>query len=249
MSFNKAETAVDSPVAAESAEDSIFAHGWNLLASKLWRLRPEGGNGVEILGYEKYVGGRWDELGKLQFEFMKSHGLEPHHVLLDIACGSLRGGRFFIPYLEPGHYLGIDKEPSLVEAGRKHVIADQIWVERKPEILISGDFEFAKLTRRPNFALAQSLFSHLEAVDIKRCLEKLYVVAEPGCRFFATFFESHLPRLHLKKSHSHRNFKYSRTQMRHLGESLGWQVRYIGDWNHPVNQKMILYIKPSPGPL
>lgn len=245
MSSNKAEISVDSPAQAESAVDSMYARSWNLIASKLWRLWPEGSEGVEVLGYQRYVGGLWDEVGRLQFEFMKSHGLQSHHVLLDIACGSLRGGRFFIPYLEPGHYLGVEKEPLLIEAGRKHEIAEQVWTARQPEILISADFEFERLSRRPNFALAQSLFSHLEAVDIKRCLKKLYEVAEPGCRFFATFFESRLPLLHLKKSHSHRNFRYGRTQMRRFGESQGWQAQYIGDWNHPWKQKMILYIKPS----
>lgn len=38
------------------------------------------------------VGGMWDEIGKLQFEFMVKQGLKPHHKFLDIGCGSLRGG-------------------------------------------------------------------------------------------------------------------------------------------------------------
>jgi hypothetical protein len=232
----------NSPTKAELGADSDL---WQRIASRLWQTRPEGTEGVEVLGYKQYVGGLWDEVGKLQFEFMKTQGLRPHHVLVDIACGSLRGGRFFIPYLEPGHYLGVEKEPALIEAGRRNELAEEVWFARKPEILISADFEFEKLLRRPHFALAQSLFSHLEVVDIKRCLQKLYVVAEPGCRFYATFFESRLPQIHLKKSHSHRNFKYSRLQMQRFGESQGWQAHYIGDWNHPRAQKMMLYIKPT----
>ena len=38
------------------------------------------------------IGGLWDEMGKHQFEFLQSKGLEPQHKLLDIGCGSLRGG-------------------------------------------------------------------------------------------------------------------------------------------------------------
>jgi hypothetical protein len=225
--------------------DSMSAHDRKLLASELWRLQPEGPKGVEVLGYKRYVGGLWNEVGRLQFEFLKSHGLQPHDILLDIACGSLRGGRFFIPYLDPGHYLGVEKEPSLIEAGRKYEITEQVWTMRRPEILISAVFEFEQLSQRPNFALAQSLFSHLNAVDIKLCLRKLYAAAQPGCRFFTTFFESRVPRLHLTKSHSHRNFRYSQGQMRRFGESQGWRAQYIGDWYHPWGQKMMLYIKPS----
>ena len=38
------------------------------------------------------VGGMWDEIGKLQFEFMVKQGLKSEHKFLDIGCGSLRGG-------------------------------------------------------------------------------------------------------------------------------------------------------------
>jgi hypothetical protein len=54
------------------------------------------------LGHRGFIGGLWDELGRLQVDFPVSEGLEPAHVLLDIGCGSLRGGVHLIPYLEPG---------------------------------------------------------------------------------------------------------------------------------------------------
>src|SRR6476620_10345865 len=76
-------------------------------------LPPHGVEGIRQLGHRDYVGGLWDEIGQLQFDFLVSNGLKPQHYLLDIACGSLRAGIHFIPYLETGHYLGIDKEPEL----------------------------------------------------------------------------------------------------------------------------------------
>jgi hypothetical protein len=205
---------------------------------------PEGNDTVEQIGYRSYVGGFWDQLGQLQFDFLKKQGLRPSDVLLDIACGSLRGGRFFIPYLDRGNYLGIDKEPSLVEAGRKYEVTPEVWTARMPEILINDSFEFEKLSRRPTFALAQSLFSHLEPDDIERCLARLFPVAESGCRFFATFFESNLVRFQLRRSHSFRNFRYTSQQMSKFGENQGWKTKYIGNWDHPKRQKMMLYIKP-----
>ena len=32
-------------------------------------LKPEGEHGIEVLGHRGYVGGMWEEIGKLQFEF------------------------------------------------------------------------------------------------------------------------------------------------------------------------------------
>jgi hypothetical protein len=45
-------------------------------------------------------------------------------VLLDIVPGSLCWRCFFISYLESGHYLEVEKEPPLVEVGRKHETAE-----------------------------------------------------------------------------------------------------------------------------
>jgi hypothetical protein len=76
--------------------------------------QPVGGEGPR-----GFVGGLWHELGELQFKFLVDHGLRPNHVLLDIACGSLRAGIRLIPYLQSGNYLGIDINSSLIEHGKK----------------------------------------------------------------------------------------------------------------------------------
>ncbi len=40
-------------------------------------LAPEGGKGIEKQGHRGYVGGMWDEIGQLQFDFLVSKGLKP----------------------------------------------------------------------------------------------------------------------------------------------------------------------------
>ncbi|MGD0673589.1 MAG: hypothetical protein ABSB13_16080 [Candidatus Binatus sp.] len=54
--------------------------------------KPDGRLGIWLAGHRGYVGGKWDALGQLQFEFMLKMGLKPGHVLLDTGCGALRGG-------------------------------------------------------------------------------------------------------------------------------------------------------------
>ncbi len=80
-------------------------------------LDPQGDRGIAKRGHRGYVGGMWEEIGKLQFDFLLCKGLKPDSHLLDIACGSLRLGVKAIPYLERSHYLGIEKESGLVKAG------------------------------------------------------------------------------------------------------------------------------------
>jgi hypothetical protein len=205
-----------------------------------WRTKPEGRRGIRKLGHREYVGGLWDEMGRLQFDFLVAQGLKPKDVLLDIGCGSLRGGIHFIDYLEVGNYLGMEKEVDLLRLGVSEELHPEVYRAKRPELIASGSFEFERFSKRPNFALAQSLFTHLTAEPIDLCMERLRVFVESGCRCFATFFEgdnSSRPR-----SHDHRISFYPREEMEEFGERHGWATHYIGDWDHPRGQVMVEYV-------
>ena len=75
------------------------------------------------------VGGRWDETGRIQLKILEEHGLQPHHHLLDIGCGSLRLGCKAVPYLDPGHYWGTDLS-ALMQRGRQTELADPARLSR-----------------------------------------------------------------------------------------------------------------------
>jgi len=158
-----------------------------------------------------------------------------------VACGSLRGGVRFIPYLEPGNYLGIDMQSRLIDAGVRKELGEKLSALKQPEFVVSDRFEFDRFSKRPDFAIAQSLFSHLTAGDISLCLRNLRAVAKPGTRFYASFFETERPLKNAEKSDPHGKFLYSRDQMSQFGAECGWSSRYIGDWNHPREQKMFEY--------
>lgn len=206
-------------------------------------IPQEGIETINAIGHRDYVGGLWEEIGQLQFDFMVAQGLQPEHTLLDIACGSLRGGVHFINYLNPGNYLGLDKEQELINRGIEHELGKDKQAEKQPEFVISDCFEFDKFSKVPNYAIAQSLFTHLVEKDIKACLKNLKAFAgDKPLTFFATFFECETPQKgELETSHSHAKFEYTRQQMEQFGREAGWQVEYIGDWNHPREQKMICY--------
>ena len=46
--------------------------------------------------HREAVGGLWEEMRRLQFDFLANQGLKPDHKLLDIGCGSMRGGVHFV---------------------------------------------------------------------------------------------------------------------------------------------------------
>lgn len=201
--------------------------------------KPEGEEGIRTLGHRGYVGGLWEEIGQLQFDFLLAQGLKPHHCLLDIACGSLRAGVHFIRYLDQGNYLGIDKEPGLIKLGIEQELGRETSELKRPEFVVSASFEFS-FSKRPQYAIAQSLFTHLTPGDITLCLGNLRQFVGSGHVFFATFFEGDSSR-NPARSHSHAHFEYSRNDMESFGLATGWNPVYIGDWNHPRGQKMFKY--------
>lgn len=202
--------------------------------------RHEGDRGIRELGHREYVGGLWEDVGRLQFDFLVQQGLQPAHCLLDIACGALRGGIHFIRYLERGHYLGIDKEHRLIELGIEHELGQADYEAKTPEFVVSDRFEFDRFSRRPHLSIAQSLFTHLNERDIRLCLSNLRRFVAPGHVLFATFFEA-VSSQNPTTSHSHAKFDYSRDEMLRFGRQAGWNATYVGHWQHPRDQMMMKY--------
>jgi hypothetical protein len=195
-------------------------------------------------GHRPFVGGDgtyWDTIGDLQFRFLLDRGLVPSDTLVDVGCGSLRGGVRFIRYLDPGHYLGIDKHIDLIIYGVARELGIDAFADKQPRFVVSDAFEFHKFGETPTFGIAQSLFTHLAAHDVDLCLSNLRAVASPSCRLFATFFEVDEPIANPAASDSHGYFGYTRKQMEAFGARTGWQPRYIGAWNHPRGQNIIEY--------
>lgn len=199
------------------------------------------------MNHREAVGGLWDEVGLLQYRFMKIAGLKPHHKLLDIGCGSLRGGIHFADYLDVGNYYGIDKDYDLVFAGVEKELSK--YTNKPVKTLIDDNFSFEKFDVMFDFAIAQSVFTHLCRMDIAMCLRKLAKVLKPGGKLYATYFEG--PHTNFVKQKCgivtypnsdpyHQSYFefYDRYNDRNT-----WTVNYIGVWGHPRGQLMLEFIK------
>ena len=207
--------------------------------------KKRGMRGIEQLGHRGYVGRtEWYEAGgQRQFDFMRKHGLQPGDVLCDIGCGSLRGGRLFIEYLDRGNYLGLDGEAELVELGLRHELDPSVRIDKAPEFVISYGFEFRRFSKSPTRALALSLFSHLNQRDIRLCLQNLADYATGPCQLFASYYESERPRPNFRESHPQLAFYYTREQMERMGRDVGWTPSFLGEWGSPAGQPMMRFTK------
>jgi SAM-dependent methyltransferase len=200
------------------------------------------------------VGGRWEEVGALQTDFLVEHGLRPEHRLLDVGCGSLRAGVPLIRYLEPGHYFGIDSSAQLLAAGRLEV--EQAGLSDKAPVLrCDPRFAVDSFGERFDYALAHSVFTHVPINSILVCLLRVgAALRRPGGRFYATFFENPRGTKRLDElTHPRPDgpavptrpdcdpYHHGLDLFEWLCEGTALRVEYLGDWGSPTGQKMLLF--------
>jgi cyclopropane fatty-acyl-phospholipid synthase-like methyltransferase len=203
-------------------------------------------------GHRDVVGGMWEEIGSLQLNFLKKHGLLPDNTLLDIGCGSLRLGTRAVDYLIPENYWGTDISVELLNAGYEREIVPAGLSDKLPRshLHADGDFNFSALPTEFDFAIAQSLFTHLPLNHMRLCLTNLGGHLTSQCTFFFTVFmpsdgqpvtESHLQSTGGVLTHTHRDpFHYSFADIQYVVLQTPWSVELIGNWDHPRNQMMVM---------
>jgi SAM-dependent methyltransferase len=198
--------------------------------------------------HREAIGGHWEEIGKLQFKFLVNQGLQSVHYLLDIGCGSLRGGVHFIEYLKTGRYFGIEKEKPLLEAGRRIELQRYDLAHKRPHLHLIDDFDLSPIQQDVQFdyMLAQSVFTHLKSDMIELCLARVLPRLKPNGTLYATFRESKSDRIHYGIPHLWRRnermgVRYPFSLFQAIAERVAATVEYIGDWNHPRNQQMLAF--------
>ncbi len=205
---------------------------------------------TEQEAHRQEVGGNWELMGRAQFDFLVGQGLQPQHRLLDVGCGSLRGGVHFIQYLADGNYYGIDKQQWLLDAGQ-NVELPRYGLQGKTVHLAQTEcFEVGQFDVRFDYALAQSVFTHLPLNNIIRCLINVSQVLAPGGRFYATFFENPAgkrnlePVLHpggVTTYFDQDPFHYDFGAFVDICRGLGLRAQRLGLWGHPYDQLMLVF--------
>lgn len=207
--------------------------------------------------HREVVGGLWEEIGTLAFDYLVQHGLTPETRILDIGCGCLRVGVRLVEFLEPGRYYGVDLSEDLLRAGYEVELAREDLQGKLPRehLLCDGDFAFERLPGDPVFdmAIAQSLFTHLPLNHIRLCLTRLAPSLVPGGRFLATVFHCSESQEWARPIHHARGgitsfptrdpYHYRFGDLLHCASGLAWSVGEPADWNHPRDQAIVAFTR------
>lgn len=147
---------------------------------------------IRDLRYRAYVGpaDKYDLISVNQFTLLVTLGLRDTHYLMDIGCGSLAGGRLFIPYLLPERYFGIEPSQWLIQEGIRNELGEDIIRIKRPTFSNDYGFNLSAFHRKFDFLLAQSIFSHASQRQIRKCLSEARQIMTKNSLFVSTFVEA-----------------------------------------------------------
>ena len=202
--------------------------------------------------HRQLIGGMWEELGKLQTDFLIAQGLKPHHRLIDVGAGSLRAGVPLTAYLDPHNYYGIDLHDDLLQAGLEREIEPAGLGAKLTarNLHATGVFDVSPFGVRFDYGIAQSVFTHMALSHLTDCLNALAPYFVDGGRYYVTYFECpedapiDVPYTHETGgivTHGDQDpFHITQSGLHDLTPE-GWRLEIIGNWNHPRDQRMALF--------
>jgi hypothetical protein len=188
---------------------------------------------------EKAVGSatrdRWLALGKLQFDYLLEHGLQPTHDVLEIGCGNLRAGWRIIEFLEPHRYQGLDISPDVLLAANRTIVERELQ-DREPRLCLVDDLGLEFLpAERYDVVHAHSVFSHCPPEVILECFDHVGRVMRRDGWFDFTFNAT------AGREHQvlREDYYYRPENLLGAARARGFEATFMEDWEGRHKQSKI----------
>jgi SAM-dependent methyltransferase len=112
---------------------------------------------------------QWKMKRRFQIDFLKTHGLMRDHRLIDIGCGTLRGGIPLIKLLDQGHYTGIEVREDVLELGRDE-LREAGLEHKEPNLVHCTGLSTLDLEYKAEYIWAFAVLIHMDDDALNGCL-------------------------------------------------------------------------------
>lgn len=127
----------------------------------------------------------WEMKRRFQIEFLRGAGLLPGHRLLDLGCGTLRGGIPLIDYLEPGRYVGVEVRGDVLDEGRRE-LAESGLAGKQPRLVHCEALADLDLGTSVDVAWAFAVLIHMDDAVLDQAIAAVARHLDRGGVFYAT---------------------------------------------------------------
>jgi hypothetical protein len=136
-----------------------------------------------------FVGGpvkQFAAVGAMQLEMLLHEGLWPQARLLDVGCGCLRGGYWFMHFLDPGCYHGIEPNAEMLQAGVDVIVEPETVARAAARFSHNDRFDFSEFGVAFDFVVARSVWTHASTAQIETMLDS-FAATSPAGVFLASY--------------------------------------------------------------
>jgi SAM-dependent methyltransferase len=183
---------------------------------------------------------RWREAGARQFDYLRKHGLQPQHRILEIGCGNLRAGWRFIDYLDAGNYYGIDISPEVLIAAKETLVREGV-VDKLPYLTLVDNLQFEFLPDATfDVVHAHSVFSHSPLEVIEEAFRHVGRILRPDGFFDFTFNRTDGRERNVLRE----DFYYRTETLLDLAEKCGLQGQFMDDWEELNHRQSRIRVSP-----
>lgn len=183
---------------------------------------------------------RWRHAGARQFKYLRKHGLQPHHRVLEIGCGNLRAGHRLIDYLDAGNYYGLDISPEVLIAAQETLIREGVR-DKLPYLTIVDDMRFEFLPDALfDVVHAHSVFSHSPLSVIEECFRHVGRILKPEGHFDFTFNKTDGRERNVLRE----DFYYRTETLIELADRCGLDAVFMDDWEELGHRQSRIRVRP-----
>src|SRR5690349_9006267 len=129
---------------------------------------------AEMLGTKTFLGVPTQEFengGREQLIFLLNAGLNPDSKLVDIGCGVLRAGYWFIHFLNKKCYYGIEPHKGRLQMGMNTVLESKLLQEKQPVFDTNASFNTSVFGEKFDYFLSYSIWTHASKQQISIMLD------------------------------------------------------------------------------
>ena len=185
-------------------------------------------------------GGRWAEEGAWVYDFLRTHGLLPHHYILEVGCGSLGAAVRLLPYMEQSHYWGFEKNNELFVAGVQIELPRAGVAPERGHFVVNDDVDLSSVPHAFDFAIASALIRRLSLNTIARVFIAVVRKLAPSGRFYISW-----PEIPAGEPPADREpYHYSFDMLARLAELAGGRAEHLSDRSHPRGESLMVITRP-----
>ena len=113
-------------------------------------------------------------------------GLKPDSSVLEIGCGCLRVGYWFVQFLNAGRYCGVEPNTRMLDAGRELLLGPMEGA-KQPRFSHNDQFQFGEFQTTFDYVIAFSIWTHAPKIHVAKMLDEFQKVANPGAKLITTW--------------------------------------------------------------